>query len=115
MSGSENRSHSLTNNFKERKKRPRLHAFLINNLELKLSERCRYCFGGVVAGGLVAGAAGLLGAGLTGLAGVLPAAGAGTPDCTLKASTIGCVMSTAGPYQITGPRGHCWDVSRITP
>ncbi len=56
---------------------------LKKNLEPKLSERCRYCFGGVVAGGLVAGAAGLLPGdvpGLTGLAGVLPAAGAGTPD-----------------------------------
>src|SRR5208337_2738186 len=31
-----------------------------NNLELKLPARCRYCFGGVVAGGLVTGAAGLL-------------------------------------------------------
>src|SRR5882762_4092693 len=106
-----------------RKKRPRLHAVLIKNslknLEPKLSERCCYCFGGVLAGGLVAGAAaGLLGGdvpGLTGFGATLPAAGAATPDCTLKASTIGCVMSTAGPYQITGPRGHCWDVSRIMP
>src|ERR1700730_1684555 len=102
------------------KKRPRLHAVLIvsKNSGLKRSERCRYCFGGVLAGGLVAGAAGLLPGdvpGLTGLGATLPAAGAGTPDCTLKASTIGCVMSTAGPYQITGPRGHCWDVSRIMP
>lgn len=47
---------------------------------------CRYCFGGVLAGVFGAGVAGLLdGAvvGLTGLVGVLPAAGAGTPDCTL--------------------------------
>jgi hypothetical protein len=55
-------------------------------LEPKLAERCRYCFGGVVAGGLVAGAAGLLPGdvpGLTGLGATLPAAGAATPDCTL--------------------------------
>src|ERR1700687_6082279 len=38
----------------------------LKNLELKLSERCRYCFGGVVAGGLVAGAGGLV-AGAAGL------------------------------------------------
>jgi hypothetical protein len=55
-------------------------------LEPKLAERCRYCFGGVVAGGLVAGAAGLLPGdvpGLTGLGATLPAAGGATPDCTL--------------------------------
>jgi len=53
------------------------------NLELKLSERCRYCFGGVLAGALGAGAAGLLAgdvAGLAGLGATLPAAGAATPD-----------------------------------
>src|SRR5208282_1204146 len=69
---------------------------------------CRYCFG------VLAGAAGLV-TGFTGLGAVVPAAGAGTPDCTLKASMTGCVISTAGPYQITGPRGHCCDVSRIMP
>lgn len=47
---------------------------LRNNIELKLSGRCRYCFGGVVAG-----AAGLA-AGFTGFTAVLPAAGAATPD-----------------------------------
>ena len=55
-------------------------------LEPEAPERCRCYFGGVVAGGFVAGAADLLAgddAGLTGLVGVLPAAGAATPDCTL--------------------------------
>src|SRR5271165_4019187 len=65
--------------------------------EPKLSRRCRYFFGGVL------GAAGFAAGFAAGLGGVLPAAGAGTPDCTLKASITGWVMSTAGPYQITGP------------
>ena len=77
-----------------------------------------YCFGGLLVGVFGAGvgvlAPGVV-AGLTGFAAVLPGAGAGTPDCVLYASTIGCVISTAGPYQITGPRGHCCDVSRIMP
>jgi hypothetical protein len=60
-------------------KKPRLHAVFnaknVSKLELKLPEQRRYCFGGVLAG-----AAGLV-AGFTGaLVGVLPAAGAGTPD-----------------------------------
>jgi hypothetical protein len=62
------------------RKRPRLRAALINN---QFSKRCRYCFGGVLVGALVAGVVDfvlVLDAGLTGLAALLPAAGAGTPD-----------------------------------
>jgi hypothetical protein len=44
-------------------------------LELKLPERYRYFFGGVLAG-----AAGLVAAGFAGLGAALPAAGAATPD-----------------------------------
>jgi hypothetical protein len=63
-----------------RKKGPRLHAVLEIMLaektrEPKPPERCRYCFGGVLAGGLAAGFAGL-GAGAL-------AAGAATPEATL--------------------------------
>jgi hypothetical protein len=58
------------------KKRPRLHAALKNEVEkMSWSELALpyYCFLGV------AGVADLV-AGFTGLVGVLPAAGAGTPD-----------------------------------
>jgi hypothetical protein len=59
-----------------KEKRPRLHAVFIGRtkLEPELPERCRYFFGGVLAG-----AAGLA-AGFTGLGAVLPAGGAATPD-----------------------------------
>ena len=60
---------------KNAKKRPRLHAVLRNKFGTKTIRAVRYFFGGVLAG-----AAGLVVVGLTGLAGVLPAAGAGTPD-----------------------------------
>ena len=56
----------------KQEKGPRLYAVLINRLEQKLPERCRYFF-------VVAGTAGLV-TGFTGLVGELPAAGAGTPD-----------------------------------
>src|SRR5258708_38711737 len=85
--------------WKTQEKRPRLHAAL-EKLEPKLPERGRYCFGGVVAGGLVAGAAGLMAGdvpGLTGLGATRPAAGAGTPDWRVEAYAVGWVTSTAGP------------------
>src|SRR5208283_3863455 len=47
--------------------------------ERKSSPRCRYCFGGLV----VAGFAPVEDVGFTGLAGVVPAAGAATRDCAL--------------------------------
>jgi len=51
-----------------------------NLLELPLAEK-PYCFGGVVVAGLVA--AGFVPVVDAGLAGLVPAAGAGTPDCLL--------------------------------
>jgi len=59
------------------RKRPRLCA------ASRISFKCYCCFGGVVGWGLGAGVAGLVAGvvvGLTGLVGMLPAAGAGTPD-----------------------------------
>lgn len=56
--------------------------FLYTNLLTYVNLDC-YCFGGVLAGGLVAGAAGFVPgvvAGRAGLWAVLPAGGAGTPD-----------------------------------
>jgi ribosomal protein S14 len=47
-----------------------------NQQELKLFQLCRYCFGGALVAGLLAGFG-------TGFTGVLPAAGAGTPDWVL--------------------------------
>jgi hypothetical protein len=68
------------------KKTASARGLLENKSKVKLPERCRYCFGGVLAGAvglLAAGVAGLLVAGFTGLGAVLDAAGAGTLDCAL--------------------------------
>lgn len=68
------------------KKTASARGLLENKLAVKLPERRRYCFGGVLVGAvglLVAGVEGLLVAGFTGLGAALDAAGAGTPDCAL--------------------------------
>ena len=65
---------------KGRKKKTAPARGLEKYLELKRSERCRYCFGGVLAGALVVGLLAGDVAGFAGLGATLPAAGAATPD-----------------------------------
>src|SRR5579862_4163763 len=74
----------------------------------------RYCFGVSLDFGAAGFGVVLVGFGAAGFA--AGAAGAGTPDCTLYASTIGLVMSTESWFHHkTGLCGHGFDVSTIMP
>src|SRR5690242_9531931 len=96
------------------KNRPRFHAAVWNFPDTR-GVRFDYFAGsvGLGAGGLTAPVPpGFAAAGLVAPAG---AAGAGTPDWTLYASTTGRVMSTASPHHSTLLCGQGCEVSTIIP